>query len=134
MFLYMAYGTIAVCALFKILISNCYNAGDVLSRHFEKKPQDNEIVRLPHKYDYETDGGIFGRYSLESKIENAYHLDIYPTNTTDKENSNLKNVRKVTSNELKDKTALTGFDFETVWEYGGADGYDYPILKMLAWR
>jgi len=68
-------------------------------------------------------GGISGNFA---NIEFCYFLNNVENATPD--GALFTNVKKLTAEQMKDKSSFVGFDFDDVWEMGNPD-YPFPIFK-----
>lgn len=101
-------GGIIGLAEYDVNIKNCYNLG-------------------------KTSYGIIGDYDSHDEsslnIKNCYYINTaetaYPQNKND---VSPTNVKKCSTNELKQQNTYQNFDFEDIWTMG-TDDYPYPILQ-----
>ena len=104
-------------------IEHCYNTGDVSAYVDDDPIIPGRVGRIVAWYSWLLDDtNLEGCYSLDSvkvSFENSTDADMY--------NDNL--AIQCTSDELQNKEALQGFDFDTIWEIGVTEGYPYPTLR-----
>lgn len=81
-------------------------------------------------------GGIVGVAGYTQWVTHCYWNDEYTIGTsgeatTSKINYTEGTVGSLTENQFKNRETFQGFDFDTVWEFGGGKSYPYPTLRAI---
>jgi len=107
--------------------TNCYNKGDLKGEF---------VIGLGWGNSYENcyvNGTFSGSdiCAVDSKfLKHCYFLDKIENSTRDGRLLPDASIKKLTIEQMKDKSSFIGFDFNNVWEMGGTN-YPYPVFKAM---
>lgn len=65
----------------------------------------------------------------ETYLRNCYYLDNIDVGAGVTYTTEMENLKKCTSDEMKYQDTFIGFDFDDVWVIDRYSGYEYPVLK-----
>ena len=107
-------------------VTNCYNTGAVKGKYYVGGLVGENSCKIDGGYNIGSVsgsqvGGVVGYNS--GTITNCYYL-----NTCAAANGY---GTPLTYSEMKVASSYTGFDFDTVWEIGMVEDYDYPTLRSV---
>ena len=121
------------------VVTNCYNNGDVSGSECVggvagEVASSSIIINCYNSGEMngtEEIGGVVGYIDSSGTVSNCYYL-LNTANGGINGNDIPNQATPLTEPEMKQQSSFVGWDFEEVWEYGGAGaGYYYPTLRAL---
>ena len=101
-----------------ISINNCYNIGNVKSYSKEDNAFASGIIVAHY-------GGGYASW----QIENCYWLS--SSTVIGEGNAEIDMLQQLSTAQMKQKSSLVGFDFDTVWDIDPSVNNGYPFLRAI---
>ena len=110
-------GFIGYCSS-KATIQNCYNAGNIIATSVSNSNNTHYL------------GSLCGYLSSTSVLSNCYYLlGVVPF--TNNSTATQTNVTALTTQQMKQQSSFSGFDFDATWRIDLNVNDNYPYLRKL---